>query len=133
METLKCVYLPKEYNNKLKLGKAKYLDESLIQYIRKFIVVILKDGLQMIFYKNLHVSPHYSVNFGEFLDIFTTLSSSKIVVVIFGTEDNNCHPKINEVMVMSKFSDEQQWFKYFEYKETKAWISKVKQVDKKSM
>ena len=36
-------------------------------------------------------------------------------------------------MVMNKFSDEQQWFKYFEYKETKAWISKVKQVDKKGM
>ena len=52
-------------------------------------------------------------------------------MVIFGTEYKNCHPKNHEVMVMNKFSDEHQWFKFFEYKETKAWISNVKQVDKK--
>ena len=34
-------------------------------------------------------------------------------------------------MVMNKFSDEQQWFKYFEYKETNSWISNVKHVAKK--
>ena len=52
-------------------------------------------------------------------------------MVVFGTECNNCHPKKHELMVMNKFSDGKQWFKYFEYKETKSWISNVKQVDKK--
>ena len=87
----------------------------------------------MIFYKDLHVSPHYSVNYGEYQDICTTLASSKIEMVVFGTQYNNCNPKKHEVMVMNKFSDEQQWFKHFEYNETKAWISNIKQVDKKGM
>ena len=87
----------------------------------------------MLFYKNLHVSPHYSLHYGEFLDICTTFSSSKIAMVVFGTEDNNYHPKRHEVMVMNKFSDEEQWFKYFQYKETKTWIGNIKQVDKKGM
>ena len=87
----------------------------------------------MMIYKNLHVSPHYSVNYTELLDICTTLSSSKIAMVVLGTDDNNFHPKIHEVMLMNNFSDDQQCFNYFEYKETKAWISKVKEVDKKCM
>ena len=116
---------------KLKSGKATYLDKSIIEYISKVTVVIIKDGLQMIFYKDLHVSPHYSVNYGEYQDICTTLASGKIELVVFGTECNNCHPKQHVVMVTNKFVDEPQWFKHFEYKETLAWIRKAKQVDKK--
>ena len=85
----------------------------------------------MIFYKNLHVSLHYLVTYGGYLNICTSLATSKIETVVFGIEFNKCRPKKHEVMVMNKFSDEQKWFKYFEYKETKSWISNVKQVNEK--
>ena len=103
----------------------------MIKYIRKIYIVVIKQGLQIIFYKNLHILPHYSVNYREFLHLRATLAPRNIPLVIFGKEENSLKPNLHEVMVINKFNNEHTWFRYFEYDETKAWIMNTKQVDKK--
>ena len=115
----------------LKKGEANHLDSCVRPYIKKVYVIEIKLGLQFIYYKDLHDSPHYSVKYNEFCEIKSIAKQSNIPMEFFGTVANHCQPKSRDVMVVNLFEDEDQLFHHLQYTEILSWMKKGKGLDKK--
>ena len=89
--------------------------------------------MQMIFYRNLHNSPHYSVTFKEYCHLIIQAHSLPIKVTIFETGKNYFSPKNSNVMVMNNFEQESLVIKYMNYQSTKLFMLKRTSIDKKGM
>ena len=75
--------LPKSYREKLKSGTASRLDEEIIPFLHHVYFIIIKEGMQIIYYKNLHQSPHYSVTLKEYCHMIKYAQRLHIKITVF--------------------------------------------------
>ena len=87
----------------------------------------------MIYYKNLHNSPHYSVTFHEYCRMAMYVQTLPVEVTTFETDRNYFSPKTSNVMVMNIIQDDHLILNYINFKSTQLLIFKRTIFDKKGM
>ena len=87
--------------------------------------------MQIIYYKNLHDSPHYSVTLNEYCDMIEYAQRIHIRSTIFEPGTNYFSPKKCNVMVMNNFKYEKDLVGYMKQQPTKLFMLKKTSIDKK--
>ena len=123
--------LPKSYRKKMKSGTASRLDEDIIQYLHHLYFIIIKEGMQIIYYRYLHNSPHYSVTLNEYCDMIEYAQRIHIRGTIFEPGINYFSPNKCNVMVMNNFKYEKDSVGYMKQQPTKLFMLKKTSIDKK--
>ena len=87
----------------------------------------------MIYYKNLHNSPHYSVTFHEYCRMAMYVQTLPVEVTTFETDRNYFLPKTSNVMVMNIIQDQHLILNYINFKLPQLLMLKRTTLDKKGM